>query len=79
MTAVMGRAIWIKPMLIVNDLKRRLTPEFFANLVAQLSSAAAAPSVSCVWKKEQPTALLKDKCEAKVAGHDRMRMAALQT
>jgi hypothetical protein len=79
MMAATGRAIWIKPMFIMSDLKRRLNPEFFASLVSQLSSSKAAPSVSCVWQKEQAAEIPKAKFEANVERYGRMRMAALQT
>jgi hypothetical protein len=78
MMAAIGRAIWIKPMLITSDLKRRLNPEFFAHLVSQPSSIAA-PSAFYAGQKEQTVATLKAKFETNIACFGRMRMAALQT
>jgi hypothetical protein len=66
-------------MVITSDLKKRLNAEFFARLVAQLSSLKAAPSASRAWQKEQSVAIPKANFEADVACYGRMRMAALQT
>ena len=79
MMAVMGRAMWIKPMLITSDLKRRLNSKFFAHLVSQLSSSKAAPSESCTGQKEQTVTTRKAKFEANVGCFGRTQMAELQT
>ena len=79
MMAVTGRAMWIKPMLITSDLKRRLNSKFFAHLVSQLSSWKAAPSKSRTRRKKQTVTTLKANTEANVGCFGRMQMAALQT
>ena len=67
-------------MLITTDLKTRLTPEFFAQLVSQLkSSTKRAPLASVIRQNERPAASLEAKFEANIARYGRMRLAAFQT
>jgi len=64
-------------MYITVDLKKRLKPEFFTRLVAQLKSASKPILfASCTSQDAPPAALLDTPFDAGLVG---LRMAALET
>ncbi len=67
-------------MMITSDLKRRLSPEFIAHLVAQLKSTSRrVPLATRTGKSTRRFAILEAPFVANSASYGRMRMAALQT